>query len=63
MRRCPPTATSPFQGQLGQQYTITVQLNCPGAGALAGDAVVTVPPGGTKAEIVINVSKVLGVAC
>ena len=52
-----------FQGQLGQQYTISVQLSCPGLGALGGEASVTVPPGGTKTEIVINVSKVLGVAC
>jgi hypothetical protein len=52
-----------FQGQLGHEYTVTVNLNCPGVGALAGSVVITVPPGGTKGEVVINVSRVLGVAC
>ena len=65
-----PTITGSFgpdgkisvQLPVGQDALIEVLVNCPG-GALAGQTVVKVAPGGVKGQIVIDVSKVVGLSC
>src|SRR5262245_8193992 len=59
----PANGNISFQGQVGQTYTITVTLNCGAQGTFNGSAEITVPPGGATGEVVVNISKVLGISC
>jgi hypothetical protein len=58
----PANGNISFQGQVGQTYMITVTLICPG-GTFIGSVDITVPPGGATGEVVVIVSKVLGISC
>src|SRR5262249_7363020 len=59
----PASGNISFQGQVGQTYTITVTLNCGSQGTFSGSVDLTVPPGGATGEVVVTISKVLGISC
>jgi hypothetical protein len=52
-----------FQGQVGQTYTVSVQVTCKSGCVQSGSVTFTLQQGPNKAEIVLTCSKVLGLAC
>ena len=53
-----------LQLNVGYEYTISITANCPPpVGSVSGSTTFLVPPGGTTATVVINVSKVVGLSC
>jgi hypothetical protein len=58
----PSSGQISFQGQVGQTYVVGVELNC-GGSTLSGSTQITIQPGSNQAEIVLTVSKVLGLSC
>ena len=58
----PASGQISFQGQVGQTYTVSVELNC-GGSTLSGSTQITLQPGGNQTEIILTVSKVLGLSC
>jgi hypothetical protein len=59
----PPDGQISFQGQVGQTYTVSVQVTCKSGCTQSGSTTFTVQQGPNKAEIVLTCSKVLGLTC